>query len=78
MVKTPHFQVRGRRFDPWLGAKILHALQCDQKKKVKKKKLYRKKTTSFNLYTLHGCFHPRKINMVEPLTQSLYVWFPGG
>ena len=27
MVRTPHFNCRGRGFDPWLGTKIPHVLQ---------------------------------------------------
>ena len=35
MVKTPHFQCRGQRFDPWLGNKdpTCHVVQL--KKKLK-------------------------------------------
>ena len=32
VVKTPRFQSRGHRFDPWWGK-----IPCDQKKKKKKK-----------------------------------------
>ena len=31
VVKTLHFQYRGRGFDPWWGTKIPHATRCHQK-----------------------------------------------
>ena len=31
MVKTPRFHCRGRRFNPWLGTKVLHAILHSQK-----------------------------------------------
>ena len=34
MVRTPHFHCRGHKFDAWLGTKILHTPQHDQKKKL--------------------------------------------
>ena len=38
VVKTLCFHCRGRRFDLWLGTKILHATWCGQNKWIKKKK----------------------------------------
>ena len=35
VVKTPHFQRKGHRFDHWLGTKIQHVMRCVQKKKKK-------------------------------------------
>ena len=39
MVKTPSFQLRECRFNPWLESKILHASGHSQKKKKKKEGL---------------------------------------
>ena len=33
VVRTPHFQCKGHRFDRWLGTKIQHVMRCVQKKK---------------------------------------------